>query len=134
MIERVKDGWRLFAGGRPGSRFRERYLARKKKRARRSGRPGRARLFTIAGGAALVVASALFGWLPVLGWGTAVLGLGMVAGEYYPAARLMDRVAVGSRRLLGPAVKVFVGLPGWARLSASLAGALAGLALTVYGL
>ncbi len=78
--------------------------------------------------------SALFGWLPVLGRGTAVLGLGMVAGEYYPAARLMDRLEVGSRWLFRPLVKAFVGLPGWARLSVSLAVALGGLALAAYGL
>jgi hypothetical protein len=130
MIELVKERWRHFAAGRPGFRFRERYIARKRSR---SGRPSWSRLVTVAGGAALVVLSALFGWLPVLGWGTAVLGLGMVAGEFYPAARVMDRLEVGSRRLLGPLGKVFVGLPAWARLCASLAGALAGFALA-YGL
>jgi hypothetical protein len=132
MIELVKERWRLFAGGgRPGSRFRERYLARK--RARRSGgRPGWSRAFAVAGGAALVVLSALFGWLPILGWGTVVLGLGMIAGEFYPAARLMDRLEVGSRRLLGPLVGALVGLPAWARLCASVAGALAGLALAYW--
>ena len=132
MIERVRNGWRLFAAGRPGFRFRERYRSRK--RARRGGRFDLMRLTTIAGGAALVVLSALFGWLPVLGWGTAVLGFGLIAGEYYPAARLMDRLEVGSRRLSRPLVKVFVGLPGWARLSASMAGALVGFALAAYGL
>ena len=127
MIELLKERWRIFAGGRPGSRFRERYLARKRTR---SGRPGWSRLVTVA---ALVVLSALFGWLPVLGWGTAVLGLGMVAGEFYPAARLMDRLEVGSRKLFGPLVGAFVGLPAWARLCASVAGVLAGFALA-YGL
>ena len=130
MIELIKKRWRLFAAGRPGFRFRERYLARKRAR---SGRSHLARLFPVAGGATLVVASALFGWLPVLGWGTAVLGLGMVAGEFYPAARLMDRLEVGSRRLFRPLVGALVGLPAWARLAVSLAGALAGFALA-YGL
>jgi hypothetical protein len=130
MIELIKKRWRLFAAGRPGFRFRERYLARKRAR---SGRPGWSRLVPVVGGAALVVLSALFGWLPVLGWGTAALGLGMIAGEFYPAARLMDRLEVGSRRLCRPLVGVFVRLPAWARLCASLAGALAGFALA-YGL
>jgi hypothetical protein len=130
MIELIKKRWRLFAGGRPGFRFRERYLARKRAR---SGRPGWSRLVPVVGGAALVVLSALFGWLPVLGWGTAALGLGMIAGEFYPAARLMDRLEVGSRRLFRPLVGAFVRLPAWARLCASLAGALAGFALA-YGL
>ena len=132
MIGRIKSGWRLFAGGRPGFRFRERYRSRK--RARGGGRPGWARLVPVAGGAALVVVSALLGWLPVLGWGTAILGLGLIAGEYYPAARLMDRLEVGSRRLLRPLVGAFVGLPAWGRLCASLAVGLATFALVVYGL
>ena len=130
MIELIKKRWRPFAAARPGFRFRERYLARK--RARR-GRSGWSRVFAVAGGAALVLLSALFGWLPVLGWGTVVLGLGMIAGEFYPAARLMDRLEVGSRRLFRPLVGAFVGLPAWARLCASVAGALAGFALA-YGL
>jgi hypothetical protein len=130
VIELVKKRWRPFAAARPGFRFRERYLARK--RARSGGRPGWSRVFAVAGGAALVVLSALFGWLPVLGWGTAVLGLGMIAGEFYPAARLMDRLEVESRRLFGPLVGAFLRLPGWARLCASVAGALAGFALAYW--
>ena len=130
MIGLLKERWRLFAAARPGFRFRERYLARKRGRG---GRPRLARAFAVAGGAALVALSALFGWLPVLGWGTAVLGLGMIAGEFYPAARLMDRLEVGSRRLFGPLVGALVGLPARARLAVSLAGALAGFALA-YGL
>jgi len=130
MIDLIKKRWRPFAAARPGFRFRERYLARKRAR---SGRSVWSRAFAVAGGAALVLLSALFGWLPVLGWGTAVLGLGMIAGEFYPAARLMDRLEVGSRRLFGPLVGAFVGLPAWARLCASVAGALAGFALA-YGL
>ena len=130
MIELIKKRWRPFAAARPGFRFRERYLARKRAR---SGRSGWSRVFAVAGGSALVLLSALFGWLPVLGWGTVVLGLGMIAGEFYPAARLMDRLEVGSRRLFRPLVGAFVGLPAWARLCASVAGALAGFALA-YGL
>ena len=130
MIGLLKERWRLFAAARPGFRFRERYLARKRIGG---GRSRLARAFAVAGGAALVALSALFGWLPVLGWGTAVLGLGMIAGEFYPAARLMDRLEVGSRRLFGPLVGALVGLPARARLAVSLAGALAGFALA-YGL
>ncbi len=129
MIKLIKKRWRLFAAGRPGFRFRERYLARKRAR---SGHRGWSRVFAVAGGAALVVLSALFGWLPVLGWGTAVLGLGMIAGEFYPAARLMDRLEVGSRRFLGPLARVFARLPSWAQLCASMAGALAGFALAYW--
>ena len=108
MIELAKKRWRLFAAGRPGFRFRERYLARKRAR---SGRSGWSRAFAVAGGSALVLLSALFGWLPVLGWGTVALGLGMIAGEFYPAARLMDRLEVGSRALFGPLVAIPHGAP-----------------------
>lgn len=91
------------------------------------------RLLYLGGGAALIVVSALFGWLPVVGWGTVLLGLAMIAGEVEPVARLMDRWEVGSRRLLGPPAKTIGRLPVWAQLCVSLTGALATFAV-VYGL
>ena len=91
------------------------------------------RLANLAGGAGLIVVSAVFGWLPVLGWGTVVLGLAMIAGEVQPVARLMDRWEVTARRLLGPPAKTVGRLPVWAQLCVSLTGALATFAL-VYGL
>ena len=91
------------------------------------------RLANLGGGAALMAISAVFGWLPVLGWGTAFLGLGMIAGEFYPAARLMDRMELGARRTFGPLAKALSRLPAWVQLCLSLAIALATFAL-VYGL
>lgn len=91
------------------------------------------RLAYLGGGAALIVVSALFGWLPVLGWGTVVLGLAMIAGEIQPVAHLMDRWEVGIRRLFGPPARIIGRLPVWAQLCVSLTGALATFAL-VYGL
>ncbi len=81
----------------------------------------------------LIVLSAFFGWLPVLGWGTVVLGLAMIAGEFYPVARLMDRLEVEARILFKPLGKTLARLPAWAQLSASLGIALATFAL-VYGI
>lgn len=130
MIERIKTSWRIFAAGRPGFRFRERYRLH---RGRKRGGFDFVGLFYLVGGAGLIVLSTLFGWLPVLGWGTAVLGLGMIAGEFYPAARLMDRLEVRARRLFGPLGRVFVRLPAWVQLSASLTLALATFAF-MYGL
>lgn len=129
MIERIKKNWLLFSSSQPGWRFRDRYRLHK---SRRRGRFDPTRWFYIIGGAVLVVLSALFGWLPVLGWGTAILGLGMIAGEFYPAARLMDKLEVKSRRLFKPLGKIFVRLPAWAQLSISLAIAVLTFAL-VYG-
>lgn len=129
-IERVKKSWRLFASGGSGRRFRERYWHR---RSSGRGRFNPTRLLYVVGGVSLVVVSALFGWLPVLGWGTALLGLGMIAGEIHAAARLMDRLEVRARRLLGPLGKAFAGLPAWMQLSVSLGIAVSTFAL-VYGL
>ncbi len=91
------------------------------------------RLAYLVGGVVLIVLSGFFGWLPVLGWGTVVLGLAMIAGEVHPVARWMDRMEVRARRLFGPTGRSFVGLPAWARLSVSIAVALATFAL-MYGL
>lgn len=129
MIERIKKSWRLFASSQSGWRFRDRYRLHKN---RRRGRFDITRLFYIIGGVVLIAISTLFGWLPILGWGTAFLGLGMIAGEFYPVARLMDRLEVRAKRLFKPLGKTFVRLPAWAQLSISLAIAVSTFAL-VYG-
>jgi hypothetical protein len=130
MIGGIRTSWRIFAGGRPGLRFRERYRLRQSR-----GRGGihPTRLLHLAGGTALIVLSALLGWLPVLGWGTAIVGLAMIAGEFYPAARLMDRLEAEARILFKPLGKRLAKLPAWAQLSASLGMGLATFAL-VYGI
>jgi hypothetical protein len=130
VIERIKWSWRHFASGRPGLRFRERYRLHQSRR-----RDGfdLVRLAYIVGGTLLIVVSALFGWLPVLGWGTAILGLGMIAGEFYPVASLMDRLEVRARELLRPLGKAFLKLPAWAQFSVSLTIAGSTFAL-VFGL
>jgi len=56
----------------------------------------------------------------------------MIAGEFYPVARLMDRLELGAKRLFDPLAKAVVRLPAWARLSVSLTVAVSTLAL-VYG-
>ena len=132
MIERMKTSWRIFAGSRPGLRFRERYRLRQSRaRGRSVFHP--ARLLHLGGGAALVVLSAFFGWMPVLGWGTVALGLAMIAGEFYPVARLMDRLESEGRIAFGPLGKTLRGLPAWVQLFASLGLALSTFAL-VYGI
>ncbi len=130
MVGRIRTSWRIFASGRPGLRFRERYRLLQSR-----GRGGLhpARLLHLAGGTVLIVLSAFFGWLPVLGWGTVVLGLAMIAGVFYPVARLMDRLEVEARILFKPLGKTLARLPAWAQLSASLGIALATFAL-VYGI
>jgi hypothetical protein len=130
MVGRIRTSWRIFASGRPGLRFRERYRLLQ---SRGQGRLHPARLLHLAGGTVLIVLSAFFGWLPVLGWGTVVLGLAMIAGVFYPVARLMDRLEVEARILFKPLRKKLTRLPAWAQLSASLGIALVTFAL-VYGI
>ena len=132
MIGRVRSSWRIFAQSRPGVRFRERYRLRQS-RARGRGRWHPARLSYLVGSAALVVLSAMFGWLPVLGWGTAILGLAMIAGEFFPVAHLMDRLEAEARIVLKPVGRRLARLPAWARLSTSVGTALVTFAL-VYAL
>jgi hypothetical protein len=129
MIGRIKTSWRIFASGRSGVRFREHYRLRQS-RSRRKLHP--TRLLHVTVGTVLIVLSAFFGWLPVLGWGTAILGLGMIAGEFYPVARLMDRLEASARNLFKPLGRKLARLPAWAQLTASLGVALATFAL-VYG-
>ena len=130
MIEHIRTIWRIFAGGRPGLRFRERYRLRQS-RGRGTFHP--VRLSYLAVGTALIAVSALFGWLPVLGWGTAFVGLGMIAGEFYLVARLLDQLEARARILFGPLGKKLAGLPAWTQATVSLTVALVTFAL-MYGL
>ena len=61
------------------------------------------------------------------------MGLALIAGEFYPVARLMDRLEASARILFAPLGKKLARLPAWAQLSASLTVALATFAV-VYGL
>jgi len=128
MIERIRVSWHLFVSSKAGLRFRERYRLHHSRRRRR-GRFDPVRLVYILGGVVLVVVSALFGWLPVLGWGTAFLGVAMIAAEVYPIARLMDWLEVRARRLFKPLGKTLMRLPAWAQLSISLT-----IAVSTFGL
>lgn len=114
MIDRIERSWHRFARSKPGQRFKDRYRHRKSKDR---GKFHPARLFYVVGGLFLIVVSAFFGWLPVLGWGTVFLGLGMIAGEFFPAARLMDWLEVRARVLFRPVGRLFLRLPLWAQLA-----------------
>jgi hypothetical protein len=73
MIERIKTSRRIFAGSRPGLRFKEHYRLRQScGRGRSRWHP--VRLSYLAGATTFIALSALFGWLPVLGWGRSFRG------------------------------------------------------------
>lgn len=101
-----------------GRRFRDRYHRR-----RESGqRTPLSMALTLAGGFALMLAGLVMVVAPGPGWATFFLGLGVVAGEFLPAARLMDRGEIRVRKLLRWTVRLWRRSPAEAwSLGASLA-------------
>ena len=61
------------------------------------------RALYVAFGVAVAIGSLLLAPLPGPGWCTFFVGLGMVSSEVLRVARLLDRLEVGLRRLLGGA-------------------------------
>ena len=96
MIGRTKESWRRFATSNPGHRFRDRY---RYQQARERGWRDPRRLFFVVGGLAVAAGSLAFGVLPGPGTLTFFVGLAMIAGEFYPVARLLDWSEVRTRRL-----------------------------------
>ncbi len=98
MIERTKESWRRFGASRPGHRFQDRY--RRRQESEHGWRDPR-KLFYFVGGLTIAVGSLVFGVLPGPGTLTFFLGLGMIAGEFRPVARLLDDWAEVRARELG---------------------------------
>ena len=99
MIGRAKESWRRLKASEPGRRFDERYRHR-----REDGRGWRdpRRILYVVGGLLLVAGSLFMGVMPTPpGPGTVafLLGLGLIAGESRPVARLLDRGEVVARGL-----------------------------------
>ena len=101
MIESVKrfawQQWRSYSRGRPGKRFQERYRRRQEQG---HGQWGVWRIFNLTLGILIVAVSAVGGLLPGPGWGTAIIGFALIAGEFLPAARLLDRAELELRGFL----------------------------------
>lgn len=119
---RFRKSWKRFSASRPGRRFQDRYAHRKSLRRKRERKLIRsnwlrkfdlARFMYLGGGLLLILLSAVGGWLPVLGWGTFFLGLGLIAGEFRPAARLMDWGEKRGRKAFRPVWRFFLTLPRW---------------------
>ncbi len=90
----MKQNWRRFKGSRPGHRFRDRYRRRQESE---HGWRDPSRLFYVLGGLVLAVGSLLLGVLPGPGMLTFFVGLGTIAGEFGPVARLLDWAEVWAR-------------------------------------
>ena len=94
MIASMKRSWRRFKGSKPGHRFQDRYRRRQQSE---HGWRDPSRLFYVVGELVLAVGSLLLGVLPGPGALTFFLGLGMIAGEFRPVARLLDWAEVWAR-------------------------------------
>lgn len=104
MIGEMKKDWEHFKDSEPGDRFEERYRRRQEDE---KGWADPRRLFNVIVGTILVVGSAFFGWAPGPGMLTFFIGLGMIAGEFHPAARLLDWAEVRTRKLVRWSKKVW---------------------------
>ena len=113
MIGRMRDGWRRFTASKPGHRFRARYRRNQRSVQRSS---ALRKVLVIVGGTLVVVTSLLLAPLPGPGWGTALVGLVIIAGEILIVARFLDRAEM---KLRGPAQRatiVWSNLPAAVRL------------------
>ena len=104
MIGETKKNWEDFKESEPGKRFMERYRRRQE---RQRGWTDPSRLFNVIVGTVLVVGSAFFGWAPGPGMLTFVIGLGMIAGEFYFAARFLDWAEIWTRKFWQFVTKVW---------------------------
>jgi hypothetical protein len=96
MIARGQRSWRRFGASKPGRRFQDRYRRHQEKE---HGWKDPRRLFYLLGGLIVALGSLAFGVLPGPGTLTFFVGLGMIAGEFRPVARLLDWGEVRAREL-----------------------------------
>jgi hypothetical protein len=94
MIGRTKRSGQLFGASKPGHRFQDRYRRRQESE---HGWTDPRRLFYVLGGLIIALGSLAFGVLPGPGTVTFFVGLGMIAGEFCPVARLLDWTEVRAR-------------------------------------
>ncbi len=130
--------WRWFLKhSAPGCRFRDRY--RRRQQAGR-GRSMFGRTCYVAFGIAIAMGSLILAPLPGPGWGTFFVGLGIIAGEVWHVARLLDRGEVRLRQALqrtkgvwnesAPAVRTLIVLTISLCVVASIYGAYDAFSLT----
>lgn len=97
MVEYARQHWREFSESRPGKRFQERYRRRQESG---HGPFSIRRIINLTLGILIVAVSAVGGLLPGPGWGTAIIGFALIAGEVLLAARFLDRAEVQLRNFI----------------------------------
>jgi uncharacterized protein (TIGR02611 family) len=96
VIEKAKENWRRFKESEQSHRFQDRH--RRHQENRRGGFDPWT-LLRIGGGIFVVVGGLIAVPGPGPGWVITFLGLGLIAGEFRPVARFMDRAEVNLRAL-----------------------------------
>ena len=96
MIARMRNSLQDFQQSKPGRRFRDRYDRRHQENRSRLSPSS---ILYIVGGVLLVVASLFLGPAPGFGFGTAFLGLALLASEFLLIARFLDKAEVRLRSL-----------------------------------
>jgi len=94
MIAKTNHSWGRFQASKPGHRFQDRYRHRQESA---HGWTDPWRLFYVLGGLILALGSLAFGVLPGPGMLSFFVGVGMIAGEFRPVARLLDWAEVRAR-------------------------------------
>lgn len=131
MIDRIRGDWQRLLASRSGFRFRERY--RRRKRTVRGGFDLR-KVFYVVVGMVITLASLLLAPLPGPGWGTMLVGLMILAGEFYVVARYLDRAEVALKRPARRARGLWARWPARVRMFVGLTASISGVALGLWAL
>ncbi|QIN77887.1 hypothetical protein GBA65_04430 [Rubrobacter marinus] len=96
MTERMQRSLRDFRASKPGRRFRDRYERRHQETRSRLSPSS---ILYVVSGVLLVVASLFLGPAPGFGFGTAFIGLALLASEVHFIALFLDKAEVRLRSL-----------------------------------
>lgn len=96
MTVRMKRSLQDFRASEPGRRFRDRYERRHEETRSRLSPSS---ILYVVGGVLLVIASIFLGPAPGFGFGTAFIGLALLASEIYFMAYFLDKAEVKLRSL-----------------------------------
>ena len=96
LRESARQSWQRLRDATPGERFRDFYRYRHERRGGAHWSAGR--VFTIGAGVLLTGGGLAIGWLPGPGGFIAILGVALVATEWFHLAKLLDWTELITRR------------------------------------
>jgi uncharacterized protein (TIGR02611 family) len=96
MINRIKQDWQQFKQSRPGHRFQDRY---KRRQREERGRWSAGKVFNVFLGLVIITGGIVLVAAPGPGWITVFIGLGFIASEFAPVARLLDWAEMKGRTI-----------------------------------